>query len=347
MYAVILLHVDEPIKSSPLGWSWLLEFSKFAVPFFLATAFYFNFQKQYDKLTKPFPIGSRLLRLLIPYCTWTVIYLAYKVTKYGIDRDLDKVGQLFEDPFQLILTGGAAFQLYFIPLLMTGTALVWLMINLTKQKLSPALLGAITVVGLGLYQWLIASGNTFNNSEGIAFEQLLPLSSINSAFITVLLRGILVAVAWLIRCFPYITIAMLLGNHRLHAKLFEFKASSLGLAIVSFLVINGFGIHFLPAAIYEILRGYITLCLGLFLSEKIPDQSWIRSLGNAAFGIYLIHLILVESFYIVIGRVFPTWIDQVSTFSLLLLSVLILLLSWMITTFLDRIPRSSKLLFGA
>jgi len=339
--------VDEPIASSPTGWPFILEFFKFAVPFFLATAFYFNFQKQYDRVSKPFPLGARLLRLWIPYCLWSIIYLAYKVAKYWVDNDTSKIGQLFQDPFQLIFTGGAAFQLYFIPLLMTGTLLVWLMIYLTEQKLNPIILSVMTIVGMGLYEWLITSGNSFNNNQGIAFQGLIASGSVETLDINFFLRTIAILFAWLIRCFPYITIAMLFGNPDIHRKFFEFKPLSLKLAIVFFILINSIGIYVLPTAVYEVLRGYSSLVLAILVSPKIPYQKWINDLGNASFGIYLIHLILVESTYIVLGRLVPTWIDRPQTFSLLFLSLLILLGSWMLTTLLNRIPRVSKILFGA
>lgn len=341
IYAVIVLHSDETIANNPWGWSSVLEFSKFAVPFFLATAFYLNFQKIYSQSTS-FPLGSRLLRLLIPYGIWSGIYLLYKVAKYGVEGDFSRISQIFQDPFALIFTGGAAFHLYFLPLLMAGTILVGGLAPWTR-RIPIGLLGAFVLLSLGGYQWLLASGNEFNNGQGMAFSELLTGSLQENA----LIRAIAVFAAWVIRCCPYVAIAMVL-NHPVVAKRFPpFNQAYLIVALLAFFCINAWGLQTLPAALYEIGRGYITLAVAILISQSLKYQNWIQSLGNCSFGIYLGHLILVEATYIILARLTPDWIATISTVSLLTIAFLVLLSSWGITYLLRRVPQVSKILFGA
>ena len=71
--AVIILHSDEGISTSPQGWETILEFSGFAVPFFLAASFYLAFTKIYVNKGN-FVLKERLVRLLTPYLFWTIFF---------------------------------------------------------------------------------------------------------------------------------------------------------------------------------------------------------------------------------------------------------------------------------
>ncbi|HCF30704.1 MAG TPA: hypothetical protein DEV81_26715, partial [Cyanobacteria bacterium UBA11049] len=90
IYAVVILHSDEGILVKPMGWGAILQFSNFAVPFFLATSFYLIINKLYVSGPQ-FPWKTRLTRLLIPYGFWSFVYLLQKSIKYLSKHEIDKL----------------------------------------------------------------------------------------------------------------------------------------------------------------------------------------------------------------------------------------------------------------
>lgn len=347
VYAVIVLHSDEPLTVNPIGWQTILEFSKFAVPFFLATSFYLMFKKFYNT-SKEISLGQRLSRLLVPYGIWSAIYLTYKCLKYIIEGDLRQIGQISQNWFSIVFSGGAAFHLYFLPLLMAGTVLLKLTEMGLRQKRPPLLVILVPMFGLSVafYQGLLASGNAFNNGAGTAFATMIAsLPTIIGQ--NPLLRAGLIVLAWMIRCLPYMLLAMLLAHPKLNWALSKKSGIYCLVMACAFVGINLLG-SVLPAAIYEILRGYITLVLALAVSPFLKDASWIKNLGACSFGVYLMHLIFVESFYIVVGRVLPTaFIENISSATLLLVSALILMLTGFLTQMLRFRKQPAFLLLGS
>ncbi len=71
-----------------------------------------------------------------------------------------------------------------------------------------------------------------------------------------------------------------------------------------FLVINAFGRSILPESMYEITRGYSALLFAISLLE-LNKNSIIKNLGLCSFGIYLVHLIVIETFKAIENRIFP------------------------------------------
>lgn len=346
IYAVIVLHSDEPLTVSPTGWQAILEFSKFAVPFFLAASFYLTFKKFYGN-SKAISLRDRLFRLLVPYGVWSVIYLLYKCFKYVVDGELSQISQLSQNWFPIVFCGGAAFHLYFLPLLMAGTVLLKL-IEMGQPRQHPSSVVVLaSAFGLSLvcYQGLLATGNTFNNGAGTAFVAVLDTLPATVGQ-NPLVRAALIILAWMIRCLPYILLAMLLAHPKLNPGLSKKSGLYCLVMVVAFVVINLFGI-LLPAAIYEVLRGYTTLILALAASPFLKDAFWIRAWGACSFGIYLMHLIFIEGFYIVASRALPTsFMENISSIMLLLISGLIMILTGFLTQMLRYRKQPAFLLLG-
>ncbi|MGB7416308.1 MAG: acyltransferase [Thermosynechococcaceae cyanobacterium] len=346
IYAVIVLHSDEPLTINPTGWQTILEFSKFAVPFFLAASFYLAFKKFYST-SKGVSLRDRLSRLLIPYGIWSAIYLLYKCFKYVVDGEMSQISQIPQNWFSIIFSGGAAFHLYFLPLLMAGTVLLKLLeIGLPRDH-PPLLVILAPAFGLSLvfYQGLLTTGNAFNNGAGTAFVAVVEtLPTVVGQ--NLLVRAGLITLAWMIRCLPYILLAMLLAHPKLNPGLSKKSGLYCLVMVFAFVVVNLFGI-LLPAAVYEILRGYITLVLGLAASPFLKDAFWLRAWGACSFGIYLMHLIFIEGFYILASRALPaSFIENISSITLLLVSVLILILTGFLTQILRHRKKAAFLLLG-
>lgn len=346
IYGVILLHSDEGMTNYPVGWKEILHFSSFAVPFFLATSFYLTFNKVY-KTGGQYLLKDRLARLLVPYFVWTGLYIGYKVLKHLLQNELDSLSQVFRDPVGLILFGGAAFQLYFLPLLVAGTILIKPLSLFIRKQVNNRLLIALLVASLIVYELLIYSGNSFQIATVSAFEGLLKFSAFFNLKEHPVSRIILTEIALIIRCLPYIFMSMILSKFELEKLLH--KNSKMIVAILwvlAFLLINIFGGYFLPQSIYELAQGFTTLLAGITLSEHLQLNKIINSLSACSFGIYLVHLLFVEILQTVEARIYPGGMFRVSTANLLIFSLLILALSWMATDIIMRRKSIAKIVFG-
>jgi peptidoglycan/LPS O-acetylase OafA/YrhL len=86
---------------------------------------------------------------------------------------------------------------------------------------------------------------------------------------------------------------------------------------------------------------------GLALSQALPHSRWIQNIGNASFGIYLIHYLILVICAQVISKVFS---ERLSTLPPLLfmigLAILCFALSWFFTHLLSKQPLIRQLLFS-
>lgn len=257
IYAVILLHIDEGVQVMPPTWMRIHDFALFAIPFFLATAFYLAINKLYLSQSS-YPLGSRLVRLLIPYGIWSAFYLIYKSAKYLIASQSSMLMELFQDPLSLIFFGGAAFHLYFLPLLATGTLLIKLAEFLMRRRVSLKGLVLITALGLLIYEVILASGNGLKTPNYVVFEPLLvtvfPLTNSNP-----LLEWFLTELFWILKCLPYVMIAMLLNHPTVNQHCLKPSVRYSWQWLLTFFLLNAFGAFILPQAIYEVARGYTAL----------------------------------------------------------------------------------------
>lgn len=343
IYAVVILHSDEGILVPPVGWSAIAQFSSFAVPFFLATSFYLVVNKIYTSGTQN-SWKSRLKRLLIPYLFWSAVYLFQKSIKYLIKSDFNQLSHVFSDPVALIFFGDAAIHLYFLPLLFAGTIFIVKFAHGLIKKQNFFSLVLLLIASIVLYEYLIISGNSFQLDSKAGFQQLLA-SVWSAGNQNPTIRICLGELALLIRCLPYILMAMVL-NHPSIKKNLKFSLSSTSFLFIVFIVVNLFGSPFLPIAIYEITRGYAALLLAISCSTNFKENRIIASLGSCSFGIYLLHLLVVEVFQSLEKRVYAITGIQTSILTLLLFSVFTFLVSWLATHLLMRKKSISKLMFG-
>lgn len=343
IYAVVILHSDEGISIKPTGWTAISQFSNFAVPFFLATSFYLIINKLSSSRSQ-ISWKARITRLLIPYGIWSLIYLLHKIIKYLLKHENDKLIHLFQDPVSIIFFGGSAFHLYFIPLLLSGTLLVHFAYPLLKKQFNVQTLIVFLLTSTLLYEILLLTGNSFQNGANLAFQNFLAATPTGNQNWVV--RTFFGELAWLIRCLPYIFMAMILTHPTISKKLSHFNTSSTLVLLVIFVTLNLCGNLFLPQSTYEIGRGYTTLLLGISLSTNLKENHIIANLGSCSFGIYLIHLLIVEVFQSLGNKFYAVTGIQVSVLSLLAFSVSCFLLSWLATYLLMKKKTVAKLLFG-
>ena len=338
--AVIILHSDEGISNLPLIWQNILYFCGFAVPFFLATSFYLGVKKIYLSQRK-YQLKERLFRLLQPYVVWTIIYLIYKSAKYYIVGDTQQLSNLIQDPIGVLVLGGATFHLYFLPLLISGTILLYVIQRLIKKIELKTTIGLLSL-SLLTYEFLLQSGNAFDLQASIAFQSLLQAE--NFTQINPLVRITMTGVAWSLRCMPYIFLAAILNQLEINYKLkFTWQVTAIALAI--FIVVNCGYLAILPSSLLEIIRGYSGLIFALGLSNFIPNNPVISNLSICSFGIYLVHLIVVESLT-AIDLKLEVSSQLLLTTNLMIFSFISLAISWIITSILLKRKLLSLLLFG-
>jgi peptidoglycan/LPS O-acetylase OafA/YrhL len=162
-----------------------------------------------------------------------------------------------------------------------------------------------------------------------------------------LLRWFLVELYWVLRCLPYIMVAMLLTHPTVNQRCFKLIRKYSLLCLLVFLVFNTFGFLVLPQGVFEVTIGYSALVAAIAVSEHLRDSTLIRSLGQCSFGIYLIHLLFVEIFQSVFIRLYPNYVYDTSVVILLLSSLVVFLTSWGIVNLLIKQKRLSQILFGS
>lgn len=338
---VVILHSDGGVEETSWIWELIRQLFAFAVPFFLATSFYFAIAKsQQGKLV----FYSRLKRLLYPYLVWTLIYLIYKIAKYILDGEAARVTTLFKDPFALIFCGGAAFHLYFLPLLLWGICLIKLLefSNLGKANLKT--LAWCLIISLVISNWIVISGNGFQLSSATAFTNWKYLNT------QPILRLVLLLIAWTFWCLPYIFVGKIAYHQRISYLIDQLSKRSHSYMIyflaIGFLILAWFDFWWNPVPLSEVIRGYIALFMGIWFSQGIKPQKWLLSLGSCSFGIYLIHLIFIESFYIIGNRFNAKLFQQPSILLLISIAVSGFFLSWMATSLMLKLPKNTRLIFG-
>lgn len=344
MFAVILVHADEwsGIETLPNSWPTWIELATFAVPFFLAASFYLSVGKLISRPEQPFPLHLRLSRLMLPYAAWSVVYLLYKLVRYGLLGKLTLLQSLASDPLLIIFVGGAGFHLYFLPLLMTGTALLKPLSGKPIQLLKgwPSLIAF--VLSVALYEGLLQSGNMVQTAPGIAFVGWFE----PSITANIVLRPLLVYLAWMLRCLPYIALAIVLYPMVANRPDRYRSWGAFAVLAFAFLGINLYGRQWIPPGLLEVLRGYTGVLFAIALSYRLKPHPIITSLGACSFGIYLSHLFFLEVFQTVWIRLSPATAKAPSLSLLFGVISLTFFLSWGLTYQLMQRRPLAKWLFG-
>ena len=352
-YAVILVHSGDqswglPITSSAINFRLLFYF---AVPFFLAAAFFFMASKASEvysvKFWKP-----KIERILIPYALWSSIYFVSRTAIFTFSHKPDRLKLLLEDPLSVVFFGGASYQLYFLPLLFTGTFLALSLPLLWRLK--NIWVGILIFLSIFAYEALIASNNDFQLGEtSTAFSSLLQSLSIDiERYPTA--RFSAVQISWLIKCSPYFLTAFLFKKLELSTKLTRAKPRTLWFLVVLFALSDTVGRQYLPHAISELLLAFSLLALGFVLSSRLNStgskfDSFYRSISSAgacSFGIYLLHPFTMNFVKPVVGKILPSLADSVSIYSMTLISIPCFLVSWLAVFYLSKNHFLGKYLFG-
>jgi surface polysaccharide O-acyltransferase-like enzyme len=346
IYAVILDHAGDETWGIPVFQDAIVLRSMlhFAVPFFLATAFYFMTENLVE-ISSVF-WRTKMRRILFPYALWSCIFLVSRIIIFTLTQKSARLKELLEDPLSIIFFGGASYHLYFLPLLMAGIVLIPLKDIPKKINANTSDLVLFASISIILYHLVESSGNAFQLGENIAFQNFLNNLHINPMQYPIL-RLFLVELSWILRCLPYFFVALILNKNHQKTKLFEQRKFSIFLMFL-FLCLNSFGI-FIPRDLKELVLAYLLLLFGISFSGYFSLNSKIsqltKSIGACSFGIYLIHPFVINLVKILLNKSSPEIMTSVSAYSILILSTFSLIASWMLVSFLARID-ILKYLFG-
>lgn len=334
-FAVILVHSGDETWGVPIS-DRAIQFRHlfyFAVPFFLAASFYFSTKRTPLKINRAF-WQKKIQRIVVPYLLWSLLYVVVKLAIAFLTQETTQIPQLLADPVAIVFLGGASYHLYFIPLLIAGTTLLYLANYLSQVKYSVFLLSFLATVSILLYQLLIVSKNDFNLGEYNAFAQLFPVLGGN--ILAQIWRCILVNLAWLIRCFPYLAIALLLQAILRKDRQWLYQPANVTAIFLFFLLVDILGAKYLPDALSELLIAYSLLIFGIAVSQYISNSNLITNLGLCSFGIYLIHPLVKSVVEILLAKSLPQVTQSVSIISMLIYAISSFVLSWLAIALMQK-----------
>jgi peptidoglycan/LPS O-acetylase OafA/YrhL len=347
-YAVVWVHSSGGLPGANSDWVTITNnfCNGFAVPFFLATSFYFITKKVFfSKALNWFNVRFKFL--LIPYLTWTAIYSIFRIGKYLLTGDIEKLNAFFADPISIILLGSAGVQLYYMPLLMSGVISTLLVEkNLPKSSLRIRILLLLISISTLIYQLVISSGNAFHLGPNVAFQYLIstivPNLDRNQP-----VRVLLVLLSWALRCLPYIFTAMLLNHPLISKQFFRFNLMSTIMFLLVFIMINtvsAYGISIFPSFVTELIVAYSSLLFALSLSNQLSENELIFNVGSSSFGIYLIHHLFIDFVRPFVSKIYPL---STPLFAIVLCTTISFLLSWASVFYLSKYRGIKSLLFSA
>lgn len=316
IFGVVLVHMgpDQPDAVTVTNF-----FAVYSVPFFLTLSLYFFWRNilansYQENSIRDWMRFIRFDRLVLPYLSWTAIYLAARFMKHkmnGSDFDVDWINVLF--------FGGSAVQLYFIPLLIffqiIGGAIYFLVKAYERKKVPLISIGVlIAFICLGeltRYSGFLGFSNGF-------FEKSLAYLSVS--FILILMER------WRVDGWNRVNLALgLLGG----LYFIFFNLTGLGYK---------FGIFYLPI---------VTFLLAIFLLglPGLRMPSYINVVLQASFGVYLMHHLIIEGVEVVFLR-FGIALAPYSLADKLICGSLVMMVSVLFVLAIRRIPWFGRSLLG-
>ncbi len=330
-YAVVFVHSGDeslglPISQAAIS---LRMFFYFAVPFFLATSFYFLTSKPEIDTSWHF-WRSRIDRILIPYVVWSIIYLIFRSIFFFQSHQMDRLQDLLRDPLAIFFFGGASYQLYFLPLLFVGNFLVIIAKYMQKIHTNRIVICFLAIFSLIVYEWLRRSDNAFRLNPNTAFQNLSQTAGWDVSSFP-LLRFLFVQVAWLLNCLPFLFIGILLIPlcdqinkwNSFYRLMIAFACGTIFLLSSPAIFVN------IPGILRNVLQAYSFLLLSIILSSYI-EKGWVcQSIGSCSFGIYLIHPFAMLGVKGVLSQISPILSSEVSILSMIIISIGSFAISWM------------------
>lgn len=284
-FGVIVAHslVGEPWSEATTQFK--LFFRQFNIPFFLATSFFLLVPKLEQRSVRTF-FGPRWRRLIVPYLSWSAVYLALRGGLYIASGQRGKLAEMFGDPIGLLFFGKAAVHLYFLPLLFFGEIVaLGLVRSLGRRAAKPAMVAVILAIAIGLTRFR----NYDSHLADLALWRRVPLQLAD----------------FLVRTLPYIAMSLVLALPAIRRRV-ETMGVKAGGILTAIGLACGFlswrGLIPLPQTTIEVIIAF-PLMLGSFaFSPFIRPSRILTVLTDCRFGIYLAHPLIIETVELVYKR---------------------------------------------
>lgn len=330
-FAVILVHSGDETWGIPIAES-AVEFRMmfyFAVPFFIAAYFYFATKRVSSDLGWDF-WRKKSKRIVIPYMLWSSLFMLFKSLIVLGSENIEELEDLWSDPVAIIFLGKASYHLYFLPLLIAGTLLLYSTKYLVEQHNSYRIIIWGFVITIALNYWLSASGNTFALGDYTAFSRLLEIFLPTTIEYSVA-RLMLVNLSWIIYCIPYFLLAVLL-NHLLeiHRSQWLYFPKTSWFLLFGFFLMNIVKSNVDLVEPLAVVKSFLLLLWGISISHKVSNNWLIGSLGACSFGIYLIHPFIKSLVDQLLPQIVPQIIQSISIVSMLVYCLPTFIISWLV-----------------
>jgi peptidoglycan/LPS O-acetylase OafA/YrhL len=354
-YGVVLIHGLGELPRDENALLISKFFVAFCVPYFLATSFYFSSYLLLVKTNISY-LKTRVKRILVPYLAWSLIYLLARFAGFLIGNK-ESFYRLISDPVNMIFFGASAVHLYFLPLLFCGTVVAIPIIKFSRN-LQNNLLILFFVVSTGIYYLIAASENDFLLGEGIAFKQIIDISSlrISNYWMYQFIRVIFVILAWIIRCIPYIIFGIIIHKQQIQQLLYTLSLKIEKRTITKLLMM--FLVPLLIVALFiskvsflGLFIPYVMLIYSILISNLISKYvtlTWLTmKLGYLSFGIYLYHALITAGFIPILIKLYPKIINfQLSPLILIISSLVIFFVSLAITYIISLNKTAARILLA-
>lgn len=285
----------------------------FAVPAFLfCSGFFVAYAARGSRATYSWKMARiRIIDLLIPYLFWSMLWLVLDAFQHKIFTPLEYVAML-------VLGKADGGSYFFVPLLCQFYLLSPILVPLARSRPKQLLFvaGFIQAATFGLQYLKIFSAAVAE----LPLVSWVGLINYQAAFFS-----------WTI----YFTLGLVFGFHgeRIKQRLAQWKWHLIGLMIVAATAsmfeaeiiywTTGHDNRYVPFTISSILYSLaIILDYVAFDQIRIPASGMIQQIGSKSYGVYLVHLPMIEYAARVIRQVAP-WIlaYQVTVFAPLMLAL--------------------------
>lgn len=300
-WGVIVVHVTPGDASARAFTSF---FTQTSVPFFVVVSLYYLLLKR-DRGWAALNVRA----LLLPYVSWSVIYLLVKVLKYVVtneDKGIDWLHTLF--------FGGASTGLYFLPMLLYFQVFVFSCAFMVRAPRSVVnwLVGGLSLVGLYFFgEWVRQFGY-------LGFKDIFRHAWVYAAVAcAVFVADRQVGRGWL---------PVILGS-----------ALFVGLILKTDLL-GAFGYIRMPLAVAGLLWAALSLCI-----SKLPK--FALGVVGSYYGIYLVHQLFDRAFEMVLPKL-GVGVPTFDVMEKLWVSGLILVGSCLLVAYLKRFRWARVLLLG-
>ena len=143
---VVCIHTYPLLEvSETLNTFFIQVICRMAVPFFFVSSGYFFFQKEFASKEESLDYLIRYeKRLFKIYAIWTIVYLPYTILDYAHSGfRLYHVLSYLRD----VVLNGSYYHLWFLPALMLGTFIVWILLTYIGPKRMYQVVGSLYFVG--------------------------------------------------------------------------------------------------------------------------------------------------------------------------------------------------------